>query len=128
MAEEPDHVSGSYGPEATHGPTFNVYIGVFVALAVFTLASFLVNWALRGELVYLAAAIILGIAVVKAVLVAMYFMHLKFDWSKLFFIVCPLLILTVMMMMVLLPDAVVNPNRDRADQIGSHPPPVERAD
>src|SRR5690349_8384763 len=108
MADAHDTVTGSYGPEEHAGPTFNAYLGVFGALAVFTLASFLVNAIFHGELVHIGAAIILLIAVVKAVLVAMYFMHLKFDWPKLYFIVFPLLILTVMMMIVLLPDTVVN--------------------
>jgi cytochrome c oxidase subunit 4 len=129
MADAHDTVTGSHGPEAHAGPTFNVYIGVFVALAFFTLMSFLVNAIFHGELVYAGVAIILGVAVVKAVLVSMYFMHLKFDWAKLYFIVVPLLILTVMMVIVLLPDTVVNAHKHPDDQIGLPAPPehVERS-
>ena len=50
--------------------------------------------------------LILGVAVFKATLVGMYFMHLKFDWGKLYFMIFPAFILGVMMMMVLLPDIV----------------------
>ena len=37
----------------------------------------------------------------------MYFMHLKYDWDKLYFLVFPVVILTVMMVIVLLPDTVL---------------------
>jgi len=118
MAEAHDTVAGAHGAEAHVGPTFNAYLVVFGALSVFTLVSFLVN-AVTRDAPHVGAAIILGVAVVKAVLVAMYFMHLKFDWPKLYFIVVPLLVLTVMMVIVLLPDAVVNPSKHPADQITS---------
>ena len=52
-------------------------------------------------------ALILVVAVVKATLVTMYFMHVKFDWSKLYFLIIPVVILAIMMMVVLLPDTVV---------------------
>jgi cytochrome c oxidase subunit 4 len=127
MADAHDEISGSLGPGAHHGPTFNAYIGVFVFLAVFTLASFLINQFFHGELVYLGAALIMLVAVCKAVLVVMYFMHLKFDWSKLYFIVFPLMILTVMMVIVLLPDTVVNAHKHPDDQIVP-PAPVQQAE
>jgi cytochrome c oxidase subunit 4 len=118
MADAHDVVTGPHGGEAHIGPTFNTYLAVFGALAVFTLLSFLVNLVF-GQHNVAGAGIILVVAVCKAVLVAMFFMHLKFDWPKLYFIVVPLLILTVMMVIVLLPDAVVNPHVFPADQLTS---------
>ena len=118
MVDAHDTVSGSYGPEAHHGPTFNTYLGVFGALAVFTLLSFLVNLVF-GIGSPAGAGIIMLVAVCKAVLVGMFFMHLKFDWSKLYFLVFPVLILTVVMLLVLLPDVVVNPHKDPAGQIAA---------
>ena len=106
MANAHDEVTGSLDVPAHAGPTFNTYLGVFGALAIFTLLSFLVNL-LFGQGNYAGAGIIMLVAVCKAVLVAMFFMHLKFDWSKLYFVVIPVLILTVMMIIVLLPDIVV---------------------
>jgi caa(3)-type oxidase subunit IV len=47
------------------------------------------------------------VAVCKAVLVGMFFMHLKYDWGKLYFIIVPISILGLMMMIVLLPDIVL---------------------
>jgi caa(3)-type oxidase subunit IV len=105
MAQAHDHISGSYG-ETHAGPTFSNYLVIFGALSVFTAISFVVN-AFTRERPHIGAAIILGVAVVKALLVAMYFMHLKFDWSRLYFLIFPVVILTIMMMVILLPDIVV---------------------
>jgi cytochrome c oxidase subunit 4 len=104
-ADAHDTVAAADGVQAHVGPTFNTYLAVFGALAVFTLLSFLFNAVLGQNMT--SAALILIVAVFKAVLVGMFFMHLKFDWSKLYYIVFPVLILTVMMIIVLLPDIVV---------------------
>jgi cytochrome c oxidase subunit 4 len=47
------------------------------------------------------------VAVVKATLVGMFFMHLKYEWAKLYFMIIPVFILGTMMMIVLMPDIVV---------------------
>ncbi len=90
---------------AEAGPNFNTYLVIFAVLSVCTLLSFLVN-AMLGQ-GHTSAGIILLIAVIKAVCVAMIFMHLKFEWSKLYFLIIPVMILGVMMMVVLLPDIVL---------------------
>src|SRR5215831_15847335 len=93
-------------PEAHEGgPSFQLYIGIFVALAVCTALSFVAN-ALMGQNQG-SMMVIMVVAVIKAILVAAIFMHLKFDWSKLYFMVFPVLILAVMMIIVLLPDIVL---------------------
>jgi caa(3)-type oxidase subunit IV len=99
----------SHNPEHHGGATVNVYLVVFLALCIFTALSFVVNLAehTMGFGVLLGMAIILIVAVCKATLVAMYFMHVKWDWGKLFFIIIPVCILAVLMMVVLLPDMVV---------------------
>jgi cytochrome c oxidase subunit IV len=99
----------SHGPEGHHGPRVHVYLIVFAALCVFTVMSFVVNLAehTMGFGVLLGMAIILVIAVFKATLVVMYFMHVKWDWGKLYFLIIPVVILAIMMMVVLLPDQVV---------------------
>ena len=85
------------------------YLVVGGALAVFTIVSFVVNVFVRGgSLTPMAGlAIILGVAVVKATLVAIYFMHLKYDWRKVGFMIVPALILGVMFFFVLMPDIVL---------------------
>ncbi len=92
-----------------HGPDFRLYMVVAAALAVFTAASFGVNRLVNTEALTPIAGftLILGVAVCKAVLVGMYFMHLKYEWGKLYFMIVPASILATMMMFVLLPDLVI---------------------
>jgi cytochrome c oxidase subunit 4 len=82
---------------------------VALALAVFTLVSFIANQlVLQGNLaVFSAFVIILGVAIFKATLVGMYYMHLKYEWGKLYFMIIPAFILATMMIIVLMPDIVV---------------------
>ena len=105
MATEPDN------PDARDGSLVRVYLVIFLALAVFTLVSFVANYAAHPEQGWITPTqsfmIILGVAIVKAILVAMFFMHLKFDWGRVYFMIVPVLILGVMMMIVLLPDIVL---------------------
>jgi cytochrome c oxidase subunit 4 len=51
--------------------------------------------------------IILGVAVIKATLVGLYFMHLVVDWAKLYFLIFPTFILAAMFITVLMPDIVL---------------------
>ncbi len=88
-----------------HGPRKKAYMTVFYALCVLTATSFLANWLLgQGQS---SMWIILAVSVVKATLVGMIFMHLNFDWSKLYGIIIPVCVMGVMMMIVLLPDIVL---------------------
>ncbi len=96
-----------------HGPTLTTYLGVAGALAVFTASSFIFNDLVRHEILSPMAglALILAVAVCKAILVGAFFMHLTYDWGKLYFLIIPALILGVMMMLVLMPDFVVAPHK-----------------
>ena len=78
---------------------------VFGILSVCTALSFVAN-AVLGQNAK-SASIIMVIAVIKACFVAAIFMHLKWDWSRLYFIICPLFILATMMVIVLMPDLVI---------------------
>jgi caa(3)-type oxidase subunit IV len=90
---------------ADHGPSFQVYMYVFYALCVLTATSFLANQLLgRGQTTFV---VIMLVSIVKATLVAMIFMHLKFDWPRLYCIIIPVCVMGVMMMIVLLPDIVL---------------------
>ena len=94
-----------------HGPSVRSYLAVFVALAIVTLVSFVANYAASAEHQWISKgasfAIVLGVAVVKAVLVGVIFMHLLFDWRKLYFMIVPVFILAAMMAFVFLPDMVL---------------------
>jgi caa(3)-type oxidase subunit IV len=95
----------SHGHE---GHSATPYYVVGAALGGFTAVSFIVN-----SLVYAHALtavqgflIILSVAVVKAALVVIYFMHLKQDYRKVGFLIVPAIVLGCMMMFVLMPDTV----------------------
>ena len=81
------------------GPSFQTYLYVFYALTICTALSFVANWTLGQN--HTSAGIILAVAVVKATLVAAIFMHLKFDWGKLYCIILPVCVVTVMMVIIL---------------------------
>jgi caa(3)-type oxidase subunit IV len=102
-------MSESHGTQEHHGPNYSTYMVVFGALTAFTLISFVVNsWYPPGsEHAMRGASIIMGVAVVKAFLVGLIFMHLISDWGKVYFIIVPIFILGVMMVIVLLPDMVM---------------------
>ena len=97
--------------DASHDMRIKAYFTVFVALSIFTAVSFVANWAAHPEQGWITPhtsfAIILLVAIIKAVLVGMIFMHLNFDWGKVYFIIVPIFILGVMMMLVLMPDIVI---------------------
>ncbi len=92
-----------------HGPDLALYMKVAAALAVFTASSFGINALVRSEHFSpeLGFVLILGVAVVKAVLVGTFFMHLMSDWGKLYFMIVPAFILGAMMMVVLMPDILL---------------------
>jgi cytochrome c oxidase subunit 4 len=98
------HATGEH-----HGPGIKAYMVVASALLVFTVISFVVNYFVRehGLAPHVGFAIILGVAVCKATLVGLYFMHLLMDWGKVFYFIIPAFILGAMMMIVLLPDIVL---------------------
>ena len=81
--------------------TSSVYLIVFVALCVCTACRSFVAYLRLRPAARPACGIILVVAVVKATLVAMIFMHLKFDWGKLYCIVIPVCVMAVMMIIVL---------------------------
>jgi caa(3)-type oxidase subunit IV len=106
--ENPDAAAHS---APVHEASFQAYLAVFIALSVFTAVSFVANWAARPEQGYITATtsftIILSVAVVKACLVALIFMHLKWDWPKLYFMIAPAFILAPFLVLALLPDIVL---------------------
>jgi caa(3)-type oxidase subunit IV len=113
----PAYQDGSIAPGSHHElagaehHTSNVkaYLVVFAALCVVTTISFLANMMVRAHIIspFTSFAIILGVAVFKATLVAMYFMHLISDWKKVYILIVPTLVLGPMLVIVLLPDIVL---------------------
>ncbi len=78
---------------------YNLYWVVFIVLCVCTGLSFLFNVGLgQGPA---SAALISIVAAIKAALVVLIFMHLKFDWGKVAAIMVPVLIMCVMTVIIL---------------------------
>jgi cytochrome c oxidase subunit 4 len=96
-----------------HGPTFRAYMIIALILAICTSLSFLFNQTVPWK--FVAFVLILGVAITKATLVGMYFMHLKWDWKLLYFLIIPAFILGTMMMVVLMPDILLGAGRDMND-------------
>jgi cytochrome c oxidase subunit 3 len=92
-----------------HVTSTKPYLVIFGALCVFTLISFVVNGQVHAGNISSTTGfiLILGVAVIKAVLVAVYFMHLLFDWNRLYFVIIPVMIMATMLVVVLLPDIVL---------------------
>jgi caa(3)-type oxidase subunit IV len=100
------------------GIDVKTYFVIFGALAVFTAVSFIVNEGVRHQALssFAGFVLILGVAVCKAVLVGMFFMHLKIDWTRLYFVIVPVMLLAVMMIVVLLPDIVLAWQREKSNR------------
>lgn len=96
-----------------HGPTFQQYMLIAAVLAVCTASSFAFNQFVSAKVA--AFLLILSVAIIKAVLVGMYFMHLKWDWKLLYFLIVPSFVLGTMMMIVLLPDIYYGPSRELSE-------------
>ncbi len=78
------------------------YIGVFWWLLALTILEIAVIYVPMARLI--VVILLIGLALSKAVLVAMYFMHLKFERVTLGVIALTPLILCVFLILMLLPD------------------------
>jgi cytochrome c oxidase subunit 4 len=70
------HDAGHSGQATGHAVPFPVLVAVFAALLFLTFLTVAATWVNLGELNLWVA---LGIATLKAALVALYFMHLRYD-------------------------------------------------
>jgi cytochrome c oxidase subunit IV len=87
------------------GPRFKDYMRTFYALMFLTVASYVVYVTMGHGLG--AAGIILVLAIIKSSLIITIFMHLYFDWKKVYGIIIPVMILCVMSTMIFLVDQVM---------------------
>ncbi len=107
-------MTDTHGHGGHAGPSYRGYMVVAGALAIFTASSFGFNRLVNDQVIerHVGFMLILGVAVCKALLVGAYFMHLRWEWGKLYFMIVPAFILGTMMAMVLLPDIVIAWHRD----------------
>ncbi len=87
---------------SAHDQATRRYVNIFGALMVLTAATVGVYYINLGH----AGGIIVAMAIAscKATLVALYFMHLKFEIRSIYIVVGVPLVLTVLLIVALLPD------------------------
>jgi caa(3)-type oxidase subunit IV len=89
-------------------PNYLAVFGVLIvltAVSFFTVSPFWLNTMGHRS----GPMVVMIVGVIKATLVAMYFMHLKYDWFKLYYMIVPALILGTFLVCALLPDMVFSP-------------------
>jgi cytochrome c oxidase subunit 4 len=88
--------------EAPQGHEEPSYLTVIVVLAVLTVVEIAVVFAPLPKLSI--GIMLVGLALTKAIIVALYFMHLKFEKTTLALIAATPLVLCTLLMLALLPD------------------------
>ena len=88
-----------------NAPTHNRtnYLGIFIILIVLTLVETLVSYVQQETIKF---PVLIGLSLIKAVLVLLYFMHLKFDsrlYTYLFVAGCVLAIPLILVMTIVMP-------------------------
>jgi cytochrome c oxidase subunit 4 len=81
------------------------YIAVFIWLAVLTAVEVIAVYLPLTK--FALAAILVVLAFTKAALVALYFMHLKFERRTMLFVALTPIILCVFLMFMLIPDGIM---------------------
>ncbi|MBI3077456.1 MAG: cytochrome C oxidase subunit IV family protein [Deltaproteobacteria bacterium] len=92
------------------------YIGVFWRLLFLTIAEIVVIFLPIPRIVI--GIVLVGLALSKAALVALFYMHLKFERQTLTMIALTPLLLCVLFLFALLPDLSATPHRS----VGASPP------
>ena len=88
--------------DTTHEHQGPGYMSIFWLLGILTAAEIGVTFLPLAAI--LMAALLVGMAIAKATLVALYFMHLKFEKTTLSLIAITPMLLCVMLILMLYPD------------------------
>lgn len=110
MSESTENPSASPHHE-THSHD-STYIRVFVALLVFTILEYVYAMLTQSHFPALVIGLV-TLAVTKAVLVALYFMHLKFEGRWVYLLLVPAGVLATALVAALVPDISLPPRDDR---------------
>ena len=100
-----DHAGADHG-EGEHGG-LSQYLAVFVALCVLTACSFWTYsdlWPSALEAPAIKRAFMLAVSCTKALLVILFFMHLKWEANWKWVLTIPALMMSIFLMLVLVPD------------------------
>ncbi len=111
--------------EAVHDSHDSLYFKIFWWLLALTIIEVAVIFMPLARV--LIAILLVGLALSKAALVAMYFMHLKFERTTLGLIAVTPLVLCVLLAFALLPDHTATPHQTAGGVEASLPPPPPQA-
>jgi cytochrome c oxidase subunit IV len=121
--------SESRMPEEPHGVSVPMphhvvpYVAIFLALVVLTVVTVAIAfWHAPNELINVALAML--VAIVKGSLVALFFMHLKFEGKLIYLIVIVPLILCVLIIMALIPDIILTDHDSNSGSLHLFNPPA----
>ena len=96
------------------------YFRVFCALCVFTVISVAADWLQPSSKVMLGA-IVLSVAVAKALCVMMFFMHLKFERAWKYLLLAPTVIIAMALPVALRPDIGTHYYTQDVQQLRDYP-------
>ncbi|MBI1901381.1 MAG: cytochrome C oxidase subunit IV family protein [Planctomycetia bacterium] len=103
MTEPHDtHGAGEHA-HAGHGTT-KQYLAVCAALMILTFVSFFTFRLLHNTQVQMTWAVMMAVSCVKALLVMLFFMHLKWEASWKYVLTIPATIMAIFLMIALIPD------------------------
>ena len=94
-----------------HGPS---YMAIFWYLAVLTVIEIAVIFLPIGKLAI--GVMLVALASAKAALVALYFMHLRFETKTLGYIALTPVVIAALLVLVLLPDSLYMPHQTAGDK------------
>jgi len=102
---EPEEAHGTTVPTPHHAVNYFAIFGTLVILTIVTVA--VAFYRFENEVVNLLLALL--VASIKATLVAMFFMHLKFEGKLIYLIFFVPLVLCVLLIVALIPDVLHGP-------------------
>ena len=102
---ERKHLGGTTDAHASHGG-MGIYMMVFVSLCILTLLSFLVgnSQVLREKAPGVMWAAMMAVSCAKAMLVMLFFMHLKWEANWKYVLTVPASMMSLFLVLMLVPD------------------------
>jgi cytochrome c oxidase subunit 4 len=97
------HGAGAHADAGAHGTT-KQYLVVCAALMILTVVSFVTFRLLHDTQVQVTWAVMMAVSCAKALLVMLFFMHLKWEASWKYVLTIPATIMAIFLMIALVPD------------------------
>lgn len=129
LATAPSHAT-DHAADHDHGSHVRTYIRVFISLAILTAIEYFYAFIFKDAFLSLVLGLMTW-ALIKAALVGLYFMHVKYEGRWVYFMLIPAGFLATVLVCALLPDMALQPSNeeltsgsDDDDSMISTPPPM----